>query len=172
MALKDLSAYLTPELELPYRDTVYVVPPPSKDVGLKLAAINAVGVASYAQLLEACPTCGRTGSPEVPAKTLALVESIGNMDVALLSLGQDVYDRMVADGVPGPHIDQLGLYALYYWTLGEQVADQIMAAQHGGGGAPGEAVTSSTSTRGRRTGSASKTRSRASSPRTGGSRRR
>lgn len=171
MALKDLSAFFTSALELPYDGRTYMVAPPSKDVGLKLAAINAVGVATYAGLLDACPTCGRSGAPQVPAETLQLVESIGNVDVATLALGQDTYDRMVADGVPGPHIDQMGLYALYYWTMGEAVADQIMAAQ-AGGGAVGEAPAGrSTPSRGPRTVSASRTRT-ASTRATGGSRKR
>jgi hypothetical protein len=173
VALKDLTAYLTPDLVLAHAGTTYTVMPPSKDVGIKLAAINAVGVASYAAVLDQCPTCGRAGSPDVPAETLALVESMGDIDVAALALGQDVYDRMVADGVPGPHIDQMGLYALYYWTLGEETADQIFAAQHGGGGASGGAPSAtSTSPRGPRTASGSRTPRRASTRGTGASRKR
>lgn len=172
MALKDLTQYLTPALELPVADTVYVVQPPTKSVGLVLAAVNAVGVATYSAALTECPTCGRAGAPEVPAETLKLLESIGDTDVASLSLGQDVYDRMIADGVPGPHIDQLGMYALYYWTLGEDTADKIMSARHGGG-APGEARSaSSTSTPGPRTASGNRTQRRASTRGTGASRKR
>jgi len=173
VALKDLTQYLTPALELPYDGETYVVQPPSKDVGIKLAAINAIGVASYASVLEQCPTCGRSGSPDVPAETLTLVESMGDVDVAALALGQDVYDRMLADGVPGPHIDQMAMYALYYWTLGEDTADRIFAAQHGGGGASGEARSgSSTSPRGPRTASGNRTQRRASTRGTGVSRKR
>ncbi|TKR27133.1 hypothetical protein FA014_01895 [Cellulomonas hominis] len=173
MALKDLTQFLAPALELPCGDRVYVVSPPSKDVGLKLAAINAVGVATYASVLEKCPTCGRAGAPHVPAETLALVESLGETDVAELSLGADVYAQMVADGVSAPDIDMFGMYALYYWTVGEETADAILAAQHGGGDASGEAGSgSSTSPRGPRTASASRTQRRASTRGTGAPRRR
>ncbi|WP_263120859.1 hypothetical protein [Cellulomonas sp. RIT-PI-Y] len=171
MALKDLTPYLDPDLEIPYNGATYLVPPPSKDVGLKLAAINAVGVAAYAAALEECPTCGRKGSPEVPADTLALLESMKDQDIAELALGPQAHARMVADGVPAPHIDRFGMYALYYWTLGEETADQIFAAQHGGG-ASGEARSaSSTSPRGPRTASGNRTQRRASTRGTGASRR-
>lgn len=133
MTRKDLSAYLTPALELTDESgRTWTVQPPSKDAGLKLAAINAVGTQVYALSLEVCPTCGKPGAPQIPADTLAIIDSIGSADVASLSLGRDVYDAMLAADVPGPHIDLFGLYALYYWTLGEQVADQIMSASHGG----------------------------------------
>ncbi|MEN1976997.1 DUF7426 family protein [Cellulomonas sp. P4] len=171
MALKDLTQYLTPDLQLPYGDRTYTVHPPSKDTGIKLAAINAVGVAAYAAALEECPTCGRKGSPEIPADTLAVIESMKDVDVAALALGSDVHAQMVADGVPGPHIDQFGMYALYYWTLGEETADRIFDAQHGGG-AKGEAHSgSSTSPRGPRTASGNRTQRRAPTRGTGASRR-
>ena len=134
MSLKDLSSYLLPALEIiDAAGRTWTVQPPSKDVGLKLAAINAVGVQAYAVSLESCPTCGKPGRPEIPADTLELLNSIGSTDVAALSLGQDVYDAMIAAGVPGPHMDTYGMYALYYWTLGEATADAIMASSNGGG---------------------------------------
>jgi hypothetical protein len=171
VALKDLTQYLDPDLEIPYNGKTYLVPPPSKDVGLKLAAINAMGVSVYAAALDECPTCGRKGSPEVPADTLALLESMKDQDIAELALGPHTHAQMVTDGVPAPHIDRFGMYALYYWTLGEETADQIFAAQHGGG-APGEARSaSSTSPRGPRTASGNRTQRRASTRATGASRR-
>lgn len=149
--LKDLTAYLSPGLDLTLGDHTYHVDPPSKDTGIKLAAINAMSISVWAKLTEACPTCGRSGSPDTPPETLALVESMGNVELGELSLGA-VYGQMVADGVPGAHIDQAAVYALYYWTLGADVADQIIATQ--AGEAAGEVGSgSSTSKRGPRTAS-------------------
>lgn len=130
--LKDLSAYLDPGLELPWGDRVFVVPPPSKDVGIKLAAINATGVHVYLETLEQCPTCGQGGARgrELPEDTRAILASIGDTELGTLSLGP-AYQEMVDAGVPAPHIDTFALYALYYWTLGEETADAILAAQHG-----------------------------------------
>ncbi|GMA31604.1 DUF7426 family protein [Litorihabitans aurantiacus] len=174
MTLKDLTAHLVPPLHIPYAGTTYEVQPPSKDTGLKLAAINAAGVATYASVIQACPTCGHSGSPELPNSTRELLESMGEAEVAPLALGQDVYDQMLADRVPGPHIDKFGLYALYYWTLGEATADAIFEAQLTGGGASGEAAVSgrtSTPRPGPRTASANPTR-RVSTRATGALRRR
>ncbi|MBN8883398.1 MAG: hypothetical protein J0H73_13920 [Salana multivorans] len=161
--------WLTPALLLPYGDTVYEAPPPSKEVGIQLAAVNALGIATYASVMEACPTCGRSGAPDVPASTLATIESIGEAEIARLSLGP-AYDAMIADDVPGPHIDQMGVYALYYWTLGEETADKIMAGMHGGDAAGEARSGSSTSKRGPRTASATRTQRRASTRTTGASR--
>lgn len=139
MAFKDLSAHLAPDLEIPLGGKVYRVSPPSKDVGLKLTAINAVGVALFHSMSAECPTCGRAGAPEVPAATRELYDSLGSVDLGELSLG-DAYLEMVEDGVPGPHVDTAALYALYFWTMGEAVADAIMDAQAEAKGAP-KAVT-------------------------------
>lgn len=166
MALKDLTAFLTPDLKIPYKGKTYTVPPPSKDNLVKLGAINALGVATYAASLANCPTCGRTGKPDLPEDTQRLVEELGrdDVEVATISLSRAVYDEMIADEVPGPHIDQFGVYALYYWTMGEATADAIFAAQQGAD-ALGEAVgparkgTGRTSTQkpGRRTASVNQT---------------
>lgn len=170
VSLKDLSAYLTPDLEIPWGGRTFISHPPTKDAGLKLAAINAVGVQAYQASLDQCPTCGRAGAPEIPAETLAVVESIGDTDVASLALGQDCFDAMVTAGVPGPHIDTMGMYALYYWTLGEATADQIMAAAAGdGAGKASRGSASSTLPHGPRSASASRTR-KASTRATGASR--
>lgn len=160
MAVKDLSAFLAPDLELVWGDRTFRVPPPSKDVGLKLAAVHAGGVAAYLAYADACPSCGRSGAPDsLPEDTQALLESIKDTDLGVLSLGP-AYQQMIEAEVPGADIDMFALYALYYWVIGEASADAILAAQHGGGGASGEALTpaASTSKPGRHTGSGSRTR--------------
>ncbi|MEV8029270.1 DUF7426 family protein [Cellulosimicrobium funkei] len=174
--LKDLTAYLTPNLEIPWQDRTFSVPPPSKDVGIKLAAINAAGVHVYLETLEVCPTCGRGGAlgRELPEDTQATLEAIGSTDLGVLSLGP-AYQEMVDAGVPAPHIDTFALYALYYWTLGEETADRIIAAKHGAeagetapkastsgrGTASGNRSTGSTGSRSTRTTTRQRTSSRA-----------
>ena len=136
---KNLTQYLAPDLELRDDDgRIWRVKPPSKEDGLILAAINAAGVAAYASLQETCPSCGRAGG-EMPDETRELLESFGARPIGEVSLGKDVYDSMVAAGLPGPHIDTYAMYALYYWTLGESVADAIMEAQ--AGASAGKALT-------------------------------
>lgn len=119
MALKDLTAYLVPNLDLPYGDKIYSVPPPSQETGLVLTALVTSGA-------------NAADGNEIPAETQALLDSVDpNKDVAELSLGEAVHAQMIADNVPGPHIDQFGMYAMYYWALGEVTADAIFEAQYG-----------------------------------------
>ena len=139
MPFKD--SYLPRDLVLPCGDATYTVRPPSKETGAKLAAINVAGVATWMNMQDACPACGRAGTvTELPEETRELLEEMAHEDVSSLSLGADVVAQMEADGVPGAHIDTMAVYALYYWTLGEATADAIMEAMHG---EPGKAETRS-----------------------------
>src|SRR5690625_1034383 len=122
MALKDLSEYLTPDLELPHGGKVYPVKPPTKNTGLILAAINALGAAAWS---------GPEAVDKVPQSMRDLAKTVEDKDLGELSLGEDVYRQMNEDGVPGPHIDTFALYALYYWTIGEESADQLIALRAG-----------------------------------------
>lgn len=147
------ATYLPGDLVLPYGDREYRVKPPTKEVGAKLAAINAAGVHVYMAMQDACPTCGRAGAvAELPEETQRLLEEIAGEELAALALGGDVAEQMEADGVPAAHIDTMAVYALYYWTLGEELADKIMEARSAGDGAGKAPATSgsSTSRRGRR----------------------
>lgn len=123
MALKDLTEYLAPNLEFQHAGKTYTVPPPTKDVGLKLAAVNAYG----ANIATHGPA---DALAKMHATQRAVIEMLGESvnDIGVLSLGA-AYDEMVADNVPGPHIDFYARYALYYWVLGEETADAIIAAE-------------------------------------------
>ena len=171
MALKDLTAFLAPDLELPWRGQAFTVPPPTKDVGLKLAAINAAGVQAYLSLQDACPTCGRAGAGEgMPDETREMLESIKGVDLGELSLGPVAFQAMLDAGVPAPDLDMFAVYALYYWVLGEETADQIMETTRGGGASGEAAPGRSTPPRGPSTGSGNRTQRRASTRATGASR--
>lgn len=120
--MKDLTQYLAPDLVLKYHDREFVVPPPTKDDGLKLAAITAYGTAIA------------TGSQDnLPDGQRKLAESLAGVDLGEISLGP-AYLEMSEANVPGPHIDQYAMYAMYYWVMGEDVADQIMEARYGSEG--------------------------------------
>lgn len=168
--MKDLTAFLAPDLVLKVGERTYTVPPPSKAVGLTLAAVNAAGVAAYLSLQDQCPTCGRAGAPEgLPDSTREILEAASDTDLGELSLGP-AYQQMIDDGVPGAHIDTLALYAMYYWTVGEETADAILEAQvkakdapEGKGSAPGRR-----SPTGRSTGSGSRSRTSTGSRSTAG----
>lgn len=115
--MKDLSAFLTPNLDIKHGSKVYTVKPPTKDVGLKLAAASSLSMAAVSgQTVESLPDSYRR-----------IIDSIKDQDLGELTLG-DVYQEMIDDDVPGPHIDFYARYALYYWVYGEQVADEIVSA--------------------------------------------
>ncbi|WP_313276779.1 DUF7426 family protein [Timonella senegalensis] len=110
MGFKDVQQYLTPHLELPVAGKTYLVPPPSKDDGLLLAAMVAVGY-----------NTANGHAPAVGDSALLLANRDRNVeDVALTPA---IHAQMLEDGVPGAHILQAGLYAMYYWTTGEEGAD-------------------------------------------------
>lgn len=115
--MKDLSAFLTPNLDIKHGSKVYTVKPPTKEVGLQLAAVSSLGLAAFA---------GRS-QDDIPDGHRTIIEAIKDRDLGELTLG-DAYQEMVNDAVPGPHIDFYARYALYYWVYGETVADEIIAA--------------------------------------------
>lgn len=119
MAVKNLTKYLTPDLKLEVGTKLYVVPPPSKKNGMTLAAIVTAG--------------GQAGSGEdISPEVLSVLKAVRpDTNVAALALSQRVYDQMIKDEVPEPHIEQLGQYAMYYWVVGEAGADLIMESVFG-----------------------------------------
>lgn len=163
--MKDLTAFLDPDLPLKLGVHTYTVRPPTLAVGLQLAAINAAGVAGYLATLGQCPSCGRAGNLDITPETQAVLDAVADTPLGVLSLGQDVYDQMIADAIPGKHVDQAALYALYYWVLGRDTADKIIEATaeaaHGTGGAQAPKASKT----GRSTASGSRTKT-ASTPTT------
>lgn len=131
MAVKDLTQFLSPDLVLALGGNTYTVRPPSRDAGLKMAAIVAMGTGVYLSSTQTCPTCGRSGEVEISQETRDLVEAVKDEPLGNLSLGSDVLAQMDADGLPEAHQDQAALYALYYWVLGETAADAVISAQAG-----------------------------------------
>lgn len=128
--MKDLTSHLVPDLVLDHHGTQYVVPPPSKDDGLLLAALNIVGTKAIANAMGDEDIT--SGLSPVQKK---LFEASKERDLGEISLGP-VYAEMVDDGLPGPHIDQYALYAMYYWVLGEATADEIFKTMSGAGDSP------------------------------------
>ncbi len=119
----DLAAYLVPDLRLKIGSHRYIVPPPSKDTGLALTVIMTVGAAVFAD-----PT-GET-LKRLPASQQKILADTEDVDLGELTLGP-AYQQMIDDGIPGPHIDKYALYALYYWTSGQDVADAMIALSSG-----------------------------------------
>ncbi len=110
MAFKNLTQYLVKDLEIPLGGTVYHVPPPTKENGLILASFIALGI-------------NAARGADSNEADIARVQDHAETNLAAISLGSEVYAQMVADGVPEAHIDQAAIYAMYYWTMGEESAD-------------------------------------------------
>lgn len=127
MTTKNLSAFITKDLILNLGEHTYRVKPPSRDTGKLLTAINVVGVTTMQTALAGtCPTCGRSGDPQIDPEIQELADSVQNKELGELSLGQDVFDQMIEDGLDATTIDTMSLYAMYFWLMGEAVADQIL----------------------------------------------
>lgn len=158
MTTKDLTQFLVPDLVIRLGDNTYTVKPPSRDAGIRMAALVAMGNAAFYASNAQCPTCGRTGAVEVPQETRDLLEPIKDQPLGVLTLGREVFEQMEADGVPEAHQDRVAQYALYYWVLGEQAADATFEATYGGGEGESGPKDRRPSKSGQRTGSGSRTR--------------
>ena len=112
MAFSEHTQYLAPNLTLPLAGHTYHVPPPTKEDGLILTSFVALAVNTA------------NGQQSTPAD-LERLNSSAERSLAELSLTSDVYEQMLADKVPGVHIDQAAIYAMYYWTMGEKAADEV-----------------------------------------------
>lgn len=126
MPFKDLTSFLAPNLELPWREHVFVVPPPSRETGLVLAALSTQAITANIAAVEACPTCHRSGEIEVDDRQKSLLESAREKDLGELSLGS-AYQEMVDAGIPAPDLELFELYAFYYWVYGESAADSWLS---------------------------------------------
>lgn len=141
MTTKNLSAFITKDLILELGDHTYRVKPPSRETGKVLTAINVVGVTTMQNALGGtCPTCGRASDPEIDPEIQALADSVQNKELGELSLGKDVFDQMIADGLDASTIETMELYAMYYWLMGEQVADAILEQKAEGADGEGPKV--------------------------------
>lgn len=130
MAIKDLTGFITDELTLNVGDKTYVVQPPSREDGKIMMAINVVGMAAIFNT-----DAVNTGQPvqEVDPQYQEIADANAGRELGELSLG-DAYQEIIADGWDGPTVDTLAAYAFYYWTMGEDAADQMLELRAGGGG--------------------------------------
>lgn len=112
MGAVDFSEWAAPALNLEYRGHVYEVQPPSVEAAKKILAAAVRGEVKLG-LVKA----------EVPAEIQAYLDKIGPDDHP--ALGADVYQKMVADGLPQVTIDRMAYYATFYWARGREYADML-----------------------------------------------
>lgn len=115
--MKDLSAYAAPTLDINLgRGRKVSITPPSAEDGAKLGALVTLGAAVATNDI----------NDAVKGMAKSLLEDYDDpSDLARLALG-DAYDYMIEQGWPGKDIETVQTYATYYWTFGEETADQIL----------------------------------------------
>lgn len=154
----DFTSWLTPSLVIPLGGRTYTVPPPSV-----AAARNILACAVRSELSLGLVT------GTLDDELTAVLADLADVPLGDITLTVDVHAQMVADGLPASDIDRAAYYALHFWARGKERADWL--AEHlwgdaaGGEGAAPKGRSRSRS--GRRTGSASPTRT--ASTRTTGS---
>jgi len=159
MGAVDFTEWAVPDLILTFRGVTYTVAPPSvADMKLILAAAARAEVNL------------RLVAGPLPPEVEELLATVGDRHPAL---GDDVFDQMVADGVPGPAIDRMAYYAAFFWARGREYADRLAVFlwtprdPDGGGDAVPKARPRSPRKSGRSTGKASRsTKTRTASPST------
>jgi len=108
----DFAEFAEPFLLLPLHGVTYSCRPPSVPGAAVIAALNA---RSRVQL----------GLDEGPVATEALdllEREASDVPLAVLTLGQAVYDALVAAGESPTTINRMGYYAMAYWWGGEDYA--------------------------------------------------
>lgn len=114
MVAVDFSSWVAPDLELTLGGHTYKVRPPSVDRGRAITACAARAELSLGLV-----------RGELPAELVAVLDKLGEQPLGTITLGQDVYDRMVADEVPVLDIDRAAYYALWFWARGKAMADWV-----------------------------------------------
>lgn len=111
--MKDFNRYLPANLDITLGEHTYSIKPPTKKVGTQLAALLATSM-------------NRLKGEQPSEQDRAALESIpDDLEVGRLSLGDAVYDQMLADEQPGAWMDRAATYALWYWVMGEAAADAM-----------------------------------------------
>jgi len=112
----DFAAWVEPNLDVTLGGRDYSVPPPNVAKAKIIVALTVVSEHNLG-LIKGDP------DPEVVAIVDAQTDSL-----SMVTLGRDIYDRMVADGVTQITIDRVGYYALHYFARGKSQADWLAAA--------------------------------------------
>lgn len=117
MSAVDFSDWAIPDLVITLGGKDYTVHPPSVE-GAK--SILALAVQSEILLHLA-------SADDVPPAIQEALDTLAQAGTprGVVSLGQDVYDELVADGHPPVTIDRVALYAVYFWARGRARADAV-----------------------------------------------
>lgn len=115
---RDLSEVLNPGLPLPIKGTIYRVPPPDAETGLRLQRLS--------DWMMAAAAAAQSGS-DAPTPGDQLLSDSEELDLYRDSLGT-AYDDMIADAVPWPWLKVAGMTAFTHWTVGPDEAEKVWSA--------------------------------------------
>lgn len=116
MATVDFADWVADDLRIPLGGKTYEVQPPSV---AQAKVILACAVQSEVRL-------GLT-KRELDDDTKDILAKLEQTPLGEVSLGKDVYDEMVTDGVPAVTINRVALYAVWFWAYGKKLADAFAA---------------------------------------------
>lgn len=120
--MKDLSAFAADTLDINLgRGRKVSIDPPSAADGAKLAALVTLGAA----------VATNDVNDGVNAIAQNLLKDLDTEGLHRLAVG-DAYDTMLEQGWPGKDVETVCTYATYYWTFGEDPADQILESREKG----------------------------------------
>ena len=120
--MKDLSAFAADTLDINLgRGRKVSIDPPSAADGAKLAALVTLGAA----------VATNDVNDGVNAVAQNLLKDLDAEGLHRLAVG-DAYDTMLEQGWPGKDVETVCTYATYYWTFGEDTADQILESREKG----------------------------------------
>lgn len=114
MSAVDFEAWAVPHLELTLGGRTYRVPPPTVGAAKQIIAAAVRGEVNL----------GLVKGP-IPDEVQAALDTIGVDDHPAIT--SDVYEQMVADGVPKVAIDRAAYYCVFYWARSRQYADMLAA---------------------------------------------
>lgn len=123
MGAVDFAEWAAPGLELAFGGRTYVVQPPSVRASRQILAAAVRGEVAL----------GLVKGP-VPQEVQEVLDTIGDEHPGL---GGDVYEQMVADGVPQASIDRMAYYAVFYWARGREYATTLARLLWSTDGLPG-----------------------------------
>lgn len=120
--MKDLSAFAADTLDINLgRGRKVSIDPPSAADGAKLAALVTLGAA----------VATNDVNDGVNAIAQNLLKDLDTEGLYRLAVG-DAYDTMLEQAWPGKDVETVCTYATYYWTFGEDTADQILESREKG----------------------------------------
>jgi len=120
--MKDLSAFAADTLDINLgRGRRISIEPPSAADGAKLAALVTLGAA----------VATNDVNDTVTAMAQDMMKDLDQEGLHRLAVG-DAYDAMIEQGWPGKDVETVCTYATYYWTFGEDTADQILESRDKG----------------------------------------